>query len=244
MAEAQYWHGLVAACTATVLSNPFELVKLRQQTGHLSWRQAWCSSSWPRCHFIGSGWTMARALTYSPLTLYLNGFLLAHHQDGPGIEVLDRVVAGAASGAIGAVVCNPIEVLRVRRQHHYHHHHHLSSVTFSSLRSLMMSGIGANVGRCSLWAGTQLTVYGWLDTQFPSNGLLPSVAIATVSTLAAVIVGHPFDTIKSRQMVGLMVGRQFGCGFTANVCRSLVHGTVLLTVHRTLARWGKRADTC
>lgn len=247
MSEPKYWHGLVAAAAATVVSNPFELVKLRQQTSHHemhthAWRQVMLlrSPGWPRCHLVGSGWTMVRALTYSPLTLYLNGFLLRHNRDGHEIGIVDRAAAGAVSGAVGALVCNPIEVLRVRRQ---------SNVLVRAQRlalTAFTAGMGANVLRCSLWAGTQLSVYGWLDSRAHSkdrhNQFLWSVMIAGISTLAAVCVGHPFDTIKSRQMVSLTLssagaGSYLSRGFGANVCRSLIHGTVLLTIHRTLAHW-------
>lgn len=175
---------------------------------------------------------MVRAMTYSPLTLYLNAFLLAHNQDGERVGLLDRAAAATLSGAVGGAVCNPIEVLRVRRQH--------ASPSTSFSWSGLTAGLGANVWRCSLWAGTQLTVYGWLDTCVSSHGIVQSIAVGAISTLAAVVVGHPFDTIKSRQMVGMAAGHgQLSRGFVANVCRSLVHGTVLLSIHRILTHWGK-----
>jgi len=126
------------------------------------------------------------------------------------------IAAGAASGAIGACLGNPLFLIKARMQAYSPalpvgaQHYYKSS--FDAFRTIwraekargLIRGIDAAVLRTSMGSSVQLPSYNWTKNQIVSNGLLPAnsiwtyLASSSVSGICVCIVMQPADTALTR----------------------------------------------
>jgi len=124
------------------------------------------------------------------------------------------IAAGAASGAIGACLGNPLFLIKARMQAYSPalpvgaQHYYKSS--FDAFRTIwraekargLIRGIDAAVLRTSMGSSVQLPSYNWTKNQIVSNGLLPAnsiwtyLASSSVSGICVCIVMQPADTVN------------------------------------------------
>ena len=232
---------LAAGFTATLFS-PLECVKTRLQVQDLP--------GWPRVYTGGLLSTLSqvareeglvmlwshgfvgfvgRDLLYSGLRIGLyptvRGRLTA---DGADASLLVKVAAGASTGALGASIANPLDVMRVRmscegglvgsdgllatgmRAGHaprWHSSWHCLAACYKSegIMHGLWRGVSATVARAALLSAGQLSSYDhskqWLlrEEMMVDGGRL-HVVCAVISGLVATTVCNPADVMKSAMM--------------------------------------------
>ncbi|KAF5341418.1 hypothetical protein D9758_012303 [Tetrapyrgos nigripes] len=128
-------------------------------------------------------------------------------------NVITSVVAGAATGAIGASMGNPMFLIKARMQayspalpvgtqHLYKNSIQALTVIIrqEGLRGLLR-GMNAAVLRTSMGSSVQVPSYVWAKKQFVDHGILPAdsfwtfMASSSVSGLVALAVMQPTDTV-------------------------------------------------
>lgn len=160
--------------------------------------------------------------------MLLNGSRLAFYEPfrvsinkAVGYSSLDQVpwtsvIAGASSGAVGAVLGNPMFLIKARMQayspalpvgtqHFYKNSREALTRIFKveGFRGLFR-GIDAAILRTSMGSSVQLPSYNWTKTQIVSRGILPAdsmltfLASSTVSGICVCIVMQPADTALTR----------------------------------------------
>ncbi|KAF8560093.1 mitochondrial carrier [Imleria badia] len=129
---------------------------------------------------------------------------------------LTSVAAGAASGAVGAAIGNPLFLIKARMQayspalpvgtqHHYKNSFDALSTIFRAegFRGFVR-GIDAAILRTSMGSSVQLPTYNWTKNQLVTNGILPAnsiwtyLASSSVSGVCVCIVMQPADTALTR----------------------------------------------
>ncbi|KAG8219561.1 mitochondrial carrier [Butyriboletus roseoflavus] len=230
--------GGLAASIAVTVSNPAEVAKTRLQLqGELAkdgyqkvysnaidvltktWRNEGIRGlqrglspavSLP-CSFVVSASHFARF--YEPFRRTINRVV--------GMPVTDQipltsVAAGAASGAVGAALGNPLFLIKARMQayspalpvgaqHYYKSSFDALSTIFRTegFRGLIR-GIDAAVLRTATGSSVQLPTYNWTKNQLVTHGILPANSIWTYLTSSSVsgvcvcIVMQPADTALTR----------------------------------------------
>jgi solute carrier family 25 protein 34/35 len=130
-----------------------------------------------------------------------------------------RVIAGAVSGALGALACNPAELIKTRMQCYagtaskgpvigtQHHYNGLIDAFTSVVRNegflALYKGAGMSMLRSTLGSGSNLASYSWLRENLMQSGVLPDnwLTDATCSMLSSfitAIVMNPVDVIRTR----------------------------------------------
>ncbi|KAI0094419.1 mitochondrial carrier domain-containing protein [Irpex rosettiformis] len=165
---------------------------------------------------------------YEPFRHALNGFIGLSPKDQMPVT---SVMAGAASGAIGAVFGNPLFLIKARmqayspalpvgHQHYYKHSWDAVSTIWKAegFRGLVR-GVDAAVLRTAMGSSVQLPTYNWTKTQLTSRGILPGdsiwtfLASSSVSGMCVLVVMQPADTALTRmynQPTKLVDGRHIG----------------------------------
>ncbi|EKM61600.1 uncharacterized protein PHACADRAFT_204767 [Phanerochaete carnosa HHB-10118-sp] len=129
---------------------------------------------------------------------------------------LTSVIAGAGSGAIGAVLGNPLFLIKARmqayspalpvgHQHFYKHSWDALSTIYRAegLRGLVR-GVDAAVLRTAMGSSVQLPTYNWTKNQLTQRGILPAdsiwtfLASSSVSGMCVLAVMQPADTALTR----------------------------------------------
>jgi len=126
------------------------------------------------------------------------------------------IAAGAASGAVGAALGNPLFLIKARMQayspafpvgtqHYYRNSFNaLSTVWRTEGFRGLVRGIDAAILRTSMGSSVQLPTYNWTKNQLVTNGILPDKSIWTylasssVSGICVCIVMQPADTALTR----------------------------------------------
>lgn len=126
------------------------------------------------------------------------------------------VVAGAASGMIGASLGNPLFLIKARMQayspilpvgaQHYYKSSFDAFATIFRTEKIwgLIRGLDAAILRTAMGSSVQLPTYKWTKHQLDSHGLLPSNSILTylasssVSGVCVCIVMQPTDTALTR----------------------------------------------
>ncbi|EIN13901.1 oxaloacetate carrier [Punctularia strigosozonata HHB-11173 SS5] len=243
--------GGIAACIAVTFSNPAEVAKTRLQLqGELMkggfekvYRNAFdvWGKTWRNEGVRGLQRGLAPAYAYQIL---LNGSRLGFYEPirhsinrllgwSPTEQVpITSLLAGAASGAVGASLGNPLFLIKARMQAYSPalpvgaQHHYKSS--FDALATIfkaqkwrgLVNGIDAAILRTSMGSSVQLPSYNWTKNQLVSRGILPSNSVwtyllsSTVSGMCVCIAMQPADTALTRMynqpMVKLPNGRYAG----------------------------------
>ncbi|KAJ8613537.1 hypothetical protein CTAYLR_002155 [Chrysophaeum taylorii] len=189
--------GGVAAAVAEITLYPIEVAKVKVQTraeirfGELLWRRPGVVAG------------TARALLYHGLRL---GIFPAVKRAFPGDDGIARkLIAGAACGALGSVICNPLDLAKTRLQRDADRYANsldaLATIPREEPGALWV-GAPASVARAAAGSAGQLATYDLVKSAFGGGTSSVAVLAATVaSTLAYVTFAAPFDVAKSRLMV-------------------------------------------
>ncbi|KAJ3549899.1 hypothetical protein NM688_g5130 [Phlebia brevispora] len=126
------------------------------------------------------------------------------------------LAAGAASGMVGAILGNPLFLIKARMQAyspalpvgHQHFYKHswdaLSTIWRAEGMRGLVRGVDAAVLRTSMGSSVQLPTYNWTKNQIISRGLLPGDSVWTflvsssVSGVCVLIAMQPADTALTR----------------------------------------------
>lgn len=227
--------GGIAACVAVTFSNPAEVAKTRLQLqGELAKGggvkvynnvlEAF-AKTWRNEGIRGVQRGLGPAYAYQ---LLLNGSRLGFYEPFRrninrmvGWSPVDQVpitslVAGAASGAVGAVLGNPLFMIKARMQayspalpvgtqHHYKSSFEaLSTIVRSEGPRGLIRGVDAAILRTSMGSSVQLPMYNWTKNQLVSHGISSPTSIWTylasssVSGICVLIMMQPADTTLTR----------------------------------------------
>ncbi|KAJ1456561.1 mitochondrial carrier domain-containing protein [Pelagophyceae sp. CCMP2097] len=183
--------GGLAAVTGEVALYPLEVLKVRRQTGSRFGGKSF-GDFWSNGVVAGS----CRALVYHGLRLGLfPAIKRAFSRSGTVSTALGpTMLLGAFCGAVGAMLCNPLDVAKTRLQRD-------ASAYGNSLHALASlenpwRGATATVIRAAMGSAGQLATYDYAKRQ-GANIILATVA----SSVAYVTCAAPADVIKSRLMV-------------------------------------------
>ncbi|THH21218.1 hypothetical protein EW146_g283 [Bondarzewia mesenterica] len=227
--------GGLAACIAVTFSNPAEVAKTRLQLqgelakggGKKVYKNVLdvFAKTWRNEGLIGIQRGLPPAYAYQIL---LNGSRLGFYE--PFRHALNRVVglspsdqlpvtsviAGAASGAVGASLGNPLFLIKARMQayspalpvgaQHYYKN------SFDAFRTIyrkehfrgLVRGIDAAILRTAMGSSVQLPTYNWTKNQLVSRGILPAnslwtyLASSSVSGACVLVMMQPADTALTR----------------------------------------------
>lgn len=216
--------GLGAAITDS-LFNPLEVIKVRMQTA----AQLGLPIETPAraaaglCNH-GGIWTLwspglqatwVRAFGFTGLRVGLYPHVKKLFGDSDSPSLASKVTAGAATGALGSAIANPVDLIRTRMQTQAGR----PTVYTSSLAvakavcaneggvAALWRGVAATAVRATLLSGSQLATYDELKASLKSRGLATEGSAlhafcGVVSGLVAQTVCQPADTIKSRVLSG------------------------------------------
>lgn len=229
--------GLAAAIGETVFY-PVEVAKVRLQAASRQ-KTSLLAELWPMLTGGLGMWAsapgvvagVARALIYHGLRLGLfPPIRRALHVllGGASVSLLAEMLVGAACGGLGAVLCNPLDLVKAR----------MAAAPSDYPNSLAALGVIAKTegGAASLWrgapattvraalgSGAQLATYGTAKRWVASSPLIPSgygmpVLVATcLSAAAYVTAAAPADLIKTRLMLSRAGTGGASCGTDAPV---------------------------
>jgi len=227
--------GGIAACVAVTFSNPAEVAKTRLQLqgelakdgGEKVYKHTLdvIAKTWKNEGIRGVQRGLAPAYVYQIL---LNGSRLGFYEPVRrqcnelfGLSPTEQkpftsMLAGAASGAVGASLGNPVFLIKARMQayspalpvgtqHFYKHSWDAFSSIFRAegVRGLLR-GIDAAILRTSMGSSVQLPTYLWTKNQLVTRGVLPAdsivtfLASSTVSGLCVLAMMQPADTVLTR----------------------------------------------
>ncbi|THH29055.1 hypothetical protein EUX98_g5130 [Antrodiella citrinella] len=227
--------GGIAACVAVTISNPAEVAKTRLQLqGELAkgggvkvYNNVFdvFKKTWRNEGIRGIQRGLGPAYSYQIL---LNGSRLGFYEPfrlsinkAFGFSPTDQlpatsIAAGAASGAVGAVLGNPLFMVKARMQAYSPalpvgaQHNYRSG--FDALRSIFVAqgarglvrGVDAAVLRTSMGSSVQLPTYNWTKNQLISHGISRPdsiwtyLASSSVSGMCVLLMMQPADTTLTR----------------------------------------------
>mmetsp|Transcript_18093 Transcript_18093/g.21935 ORF Transcript_18093/g.21935 Transcript_18093/m.21935 type:complete len:366 (+) Transcript_18093:3-1100(+) len=185
-----------AAAIAEIILYPIEVLKVRLQTGG----SRTSLFSWHRPGVVAG---TIRALSYHGLRLGLFPAVKRLLGDS-GDDLITKLFVGAACGALGALIVNPLDLAKTRLQRDPKRY----TNSFDALLSLPQQQGGAWVGanaaiiRASAGTSAQLVAYDMTKSLFSQSPPLVGVLLgAIVASAAYVTAAAPFDLVKSRIMV-------------------------------------------
>lgn len=140
--------------------------------------------------------------------------IVSGDSDGPP-SLAAKVTAGAATGALGSAIANPVDLIRTRMQAQAGR----PTLYDSSLAvarhvvsdggvAALWRGVGATAVRATLLSGAQLATYDQLKEELKASGWVAGessalhVGCGFMSGLVGQTVCQPADTIKSRVLAG------------------------------------------
>lgn len=227
--------GGIAACVAVTFSNPADVAKTRLQLqgelaksgGEKVYKNVFdvFIKTWRHEGLRGVQRGLGPAYCYQVL---LNGSRLGFYEPfrhalnrafgvNPSTHVpVTSLMAGAASGAIGAILGNPLFMVKARiqafspalpvgAQHYYKHSWDALSTIFrqQGWRGLVR-GVDAAVLRTSMGSSVQLPTYNWTKNQLIDHGISSPnsiwtyLASSSVSGVCVLIMMQPADTTLTR----------------------------------------------
>jgi len=150
---------------------------------------------------------------YEPIRKATNRFVgLSATEQTP----VTSVFAGAASGVVGAVLGNPLFLVKARMQayspalpvgtqHHYKSSWHALKTIYQKERFRgLVRGVDAAMLRTSMGSSVQLPTYNWTKSQLVSRNILPAdsiwtyLASSSVSGVCVLAMMQPADTTLTR----------------------------------------------
>ncbi|KAG1834398.1 mitochondrial carrier [Suillus variegatus] len=227
--------GGLAGCIAVTVSNPAEVAKTRLQLqgelvkggGKRVYKDVLdvLAKTWRNEGIRGLQRGLGPAYVYQSLLLVTTQGSTSRSgrtiNRSIGRSITDQipftsVVAGAASGIIGASFGNPLFLIKARMQayspilpvgtQHYYKSSFDALATIFRTEKLwgLLRGMDAAILRTAMGSSVQLPTYKWTKNQLGSHGLLPSNSILTylvsssVSGVCVCIVMQPADTALTR----------------------------------------------
>ncbi|KAI0004194.1 oxaloacetate carrier [Russula compacta] len=227
--------GGVAASVAVTFSNPAEVAKTRLQLqgelvkggGEKVYRNVFdvFAKTWRNEGIRGVQRGLTPAYAYQIL---LNGSRLGFYEPirkatnqlvGLGAKEqnpVTSVFAGAASGVVGAVLGNPLFLIKARMQayspalpvgtQHYYKNSWDALKTIYQRERLrgFVRGVDAAMLRTSMGSSVQLPTYNWTKNQLVSRSILPAdsiwtyLASSSVSGVCVLVMMQPADTTLTR----------------------------------------------
>ena len=217
---AREWAAAGAGCAlADTVFNPLDVLKVRAQQSGASAR-ALALDAIARDGLVrglmlpGVLATWMRGMSYTGCRIGMyatarDAATAATGDDGDGVGV--RVLAGGLTGAVGALVFNPIDVVRVRMQSMTCAHANTISAFGDVARREgvaggLWRGTGACVARAMTLSGSQLATYDvgkrWLlrHGYFSEDAPPLHFTASFVSGVVAQTVTQPVDTLKTLVM--------------------------------------------
>ena len=192
--------GGVAAATAEIALYPIEVLKVRMQTGlgGQNWQKQVFTLRRPG---VVAG--TLRALAYHGLRLGLFPFvnrLLEGISLGEGFG--RKVLVGAACGALGACLCNPLDLAKTRLQRDPKRYANSidALLTFRKEGGYFV-GAPASIARAAAGSSAQLATYDFVKATFGATTIASVLVGAVAASCAYVTAAAPFDVVKSRLMV-------------------------------------------
>jgi len=227
--------GGVAACVAVTFSNPAEVAKTRMQLqgelvrggGEKVYKNVFdCfAKTWRNEGIRGIQRGLPPAYAYQIL---LNGSRLGFYEPirkatnrFVGLSATEQspvtsVFAGVASGVVGAILGNPLFLIKARMQayspalpvgtqHHYKNSWHALKTIYQQERFRgLVRGVDAAMLRTGMGSSVQLPTYNWTKSQLVSRNILPAdsiwtyLASSSVSGVCVLAMMQPADTTLTR----------------------------------------------
>eukprot|EP01088_Endostelium_zonatum_P019920 TRINITY_DN7107_c0_g1_i2.p1 TRINITY_DN7107_c0_g1~~TRINITY_DN7107_c0_g1_i2.p1 ORF type:complete len:483 (-),score=105.17 TRINITY_DN7107_c0_g1_i2:50-1498(-) len=217
--------GGIACGTATVFTNPVDVLKTRMQlnasrsTGGLSTAlfsvlrepggifNLWNGLS--AALLRAASYSSTRLAFYATMKDLIEGVL---GKGAPGTlgDLGRKALAGCASGSIAATIANPIEVVKVRMQANKAKY----PSTISTFKSLLaeegikgiFAGLIPHVLRGAAITSSQISTYDHIKGWFIRRGLMKEgLNVHFVSSMIAGVItttcSSPFDVVKTRMMI-------------------------------------------
>lgn len=220
---AKYGKGFVASSlapsAAAIFTNPIEVCKVKQQidprpgglpaTFHAVWSSHGLAG-------LQSGLQMSivreGSKSFFRIGLYAPILNQLHEPSRGSAPMYVRMAAGMASGAIAALVCNPIELVKTRQQaggagastFQY-------AGPFDGLRQLhasegllgMWRGTGVSMLRSAAVTGPHLTTYSGVKEHFVQQQWLADapplhMLASLLGALAGIVCNQPLDVVRNR----------------------------------------------
>lgn len=224
----KFLFGGASGMCATVIVQPFDLIKTRMQisgsgSGAKEFRNSWhCLQSviqneGPFGLYQGIGAALLRQATYTTCRLgvfnYLNDFYQEQFQQNPTISA--SMLMGVIAGACGAFVGTPAEVALIRmasdgrlpaseRRNYSNVFNALSRITREEGLSTLWRGSLPTVGRAMVVNMTQLASYSQFKSYFKTGPLQMEEGIqlhflsSMLSGLLTTMSSMPLDIAKTR----------------------------------------------
>ena len=186
--------GGVAAATTEIALYPVEVFKVRRQTGG--------AGKLPLLTTAGLAAGVLRGLCYHGLRL---GLFPAVKNALGGDSLAARIASGAACGALGAALCNPLDLVKTRLQRDPERYPN----SFAALVAVFEGG-GAFVGspatvlRAAAGSAAQLATYDSVKGAALASELPAALAVPVAvccSSVAYCTAAAPMDVVKARLMV-------------------------------------------
>ncbi|EGB05505.1 hypothetical protein AURANDRAFT_66373 [Aureococcus anophagefferens] len=186
--------GGVAAATTEIALYPVEVFKVRRQTGG--------AGKLPLLTTAGLAAGVLRGLCYHGLRL---GLFPAVKNALGGDSLVARIASGAACGALGAALCNPLDLVKTRLQRDPERYPN----SFAALVAVFKGG-GAFVGspatvlRAAAGSAAQLATYDSVKGAALASELPAALAVPVAvccSSVAYCTAAAPMDVVKARLMV-------------------------------------------
>jgi len=150
---------------------------------------------------------------YEPIRKATNRFVgLSATEQSP----VTSVFAGVASGVVGAILGNPLFLIKARMQayspalpvgtqHHYKNSWHALKTIYQQERFRgLVRGVDAAMLRTGMGSSVQLPTYNWTKSQLVSRNILPAdsiwtyLASSSVSGVCVLAMMQPADTTLTR----------------------------------------------
>lgn len=226
-ASKKFFTGMVAAQVAAVFTNPIDVVKVRLQIQNELGATA-ISGSGPKMGLLktfthiartegmlalqkGIVPSLLRETSYSSIRLAayepIRDQLLSDREKVEGATLLKKFIAGATSGALGAGIANPADLVKVRMQA-------ATSETASTVGMFkeiialegwqgLYRGTIPTIQRAAILTATQLGTYDHvkhfiLNLGFLQEGALLHFSSGTVAGFAVAATTSPVDTVRTR----------------------------------------------
>eukprot|EP00038_Savillea_parva_P022567 m.37936 g.37936 ORF g.37936 m.37936 type:complete len:310 (+) comp5600_c0_seq2:27-956(+) len=220
-----FFTGMVSAQVAALFTNPIDVVKIRLQIQGEGGVPSSGTGMWRMFGHIareeglmalqkGLGPSLLREASYSSirLSLYepLRNMILTEDEMKNGAPLLKKFAAGGTSGAIGAGIANPVDLVKVRMQAAVGSRY---PSTWSALKDIyrdegwagLYRGTIPTVKRAALLTATQLGTYdhvkhGILNLGVLKEGVALHFSSGVVAGFAVAVTTSPVDTVRTRLM--------------------------------------------
>ena len=220
--------GGFAGCVAEVITIPIDTVKVRMQLRQGEYKSSFeCAArtmknEGPLALYQGLSAALLRQTFFASIRIGLFDYSLQKVQNSRKdnrATLIDRIAIGIFSGAVGIIVANPFDVLKVRFQNDVRSGstRRYKGVVDAALTIARKEGIYQfyqslmpNILRNSIINAVELASYSQiktsiLESKLMNDGMKLHFMASAIAGFLAVIFGSPFDVIKSRIMDGKLV---------------------------------------